>query len=226
MKQTNKKYILTTMLSIFGFIGFYNAMVINSQSNLADADVKFVKRLDEVYGVVTPGRHVASAVEWSKIPNKISHIKAQSLEKTELTETNSTAAIQAELRLNLIEVINPIKWEKGLTREQFSGNLATTNGVIESFNLNIESENFSFDTIEMAGNIFEYDIEGEKLTGVIYQVDQHSFMVTLTNGPLEGTRLRFSSISHDEQMDEIERELTENHKIEVANFGETSSFEG
>jgi hypothetical protein len=46
---------------------------------------------------------------------------------------------------------------------------------------------------EMTGNVFEYDVDGEVYSGMMYQVDQHAYMVTLTNGPLEGTRLRFSS---------------------------------
>jgi len=41
--------------------------------------------------------------------------------------------------------------------------------------------------------VFEYDINGEIYSGMMYQVDQKSYMVALTNSPLEGTRLRCSS---------------------------------
>ena len=71
----------------------------------------------------------------------------------------------------------------------------------------------------MNGNVFQYDYAGEIYSGMLYQVDPKSFMVTLTNGPLEGTRLRFVEGFTPEQT-EIKETLKEEHNLEVGFFGE------
>jgi hypothetical protein len=52
---------------------------------------------------------------------------------------------------------------------------------------------------------------------MMYQVDQNAYMVTLTNGPLEGTRLRFSSVNSQE-LNSAQSEMPENN-IAVGEFG-------
>jgi hypothetical protein len=51
--------------------------------------------------------------------------------------------------------------------------------------------------------VFEYDQNGETLSGLLYQVDQNTYMVTLTNGPFEGTRLRFTQETQVEEAPEV-----------------------
>jgi hypothetical protein len=65
---------------------------------------------------------------------------------------------------------------------------------------------------EMTGNTFEYDLNGQIYSGLMYQVDQNSYMITLTNGPLEGTRLRFAGESTDAQS---QQEQTQAYLAEV-----------
>jgi hypothetical protein len=79
-------------------------------------------------------------------------------------------------------------------------------------------EGVSVSFSEMTGNVFEYDFEGELYSGMMYQVDQNSYMVTLTNGPLEGTRLKFSgeaSLEEQQQQEEIQRSLAEVSEAEA-----------
>jgi hypothetical protein len=111
------------------------------------------------------------------------------------------AAVTEELNLNLVEVINPKKYQNGITGSQFSGSLTTSNGTIDSLSVSLpNSEGLTVSFSEMNGNVFEYDLEGEIYSGMLYQVDQSSYMVTLTNGPLEGTRLRFVGEPSQEQV--------------------------
>lgn len=208
----------------FVMVGTYNAVVINSESSLYGSDVKFVKRLDEMYGVTVPGRDAAS-VNWQKIgsapsprviaiaPNKFI---AQSVSTVDSASSYSdepappTAAVQEELSLNLVEVLNPKKWANGLPNNQFSGSLTTNNGVIESLSVSLPNgEGVSVSFSEMTGNVFEYDLGGELYSGMMYQVDQNSYMVTLSNGPLEGTRLRFLAESGEEQ-EQPQQNIAEN----------------
>lgn len=70
----------------------------------------------------------------------------------------------------------------------------------------------------MSGNVFEYDLNGELYSGMMYQVDQNAYMVTLTNGPLEGTRLRFSSVDPVVEQQDNQVKLAENN-VEIGSFG-------
>lgn len=208
-------------------IGTYNAVVVNSQSFISSEEVKFVKRLDEIYGVTIQGRQVAAALQWKKIGKVRSTIISQGPQEyspatntvvADNAEVAQVAAIQEELSMNLIEVINPNKYKEGLAASAFSGSLVTQNGVIESLVVSLPSQeglNISFS--ELSGNVFEYDLNGELYSGMMYQVDQNAYMVTLTNGPLEGTRLRFSSVNSQE-LNSAQSEMTENN-IAVGEFG-------
>lgn len=220
---------------MFGFLvmtGTYNAIVINSQSSIIGADVRFAKRLDEVYGVVDSKREVAASLQWQKLSVKQAavHRVQNSYKQKEVQQTQAQAdsasvevpvlaAVQDDLNLNLTQVINPKKWQQGLTVAQFNGNLSTNNGVIESLNVSLPNgEGLSVSFSEMTGNVFEYDFEGELYSGMMYQESQHSYVVTLTNGPLEGTRLTFTgeaSLEDQMQMEDNQRLMAENSDAEA-----------
>lgn len=227
-----KKIIGFAGAFLFTILGTYNAIIINSDSNISGSDYKFVKRLDEVYGVVTPGRLVAASVEWKKLKKAeirkeptiiqaVNTINSYSTHNTEtpIEPTVAQAAIQEELELNLVEVSNPRKWAQNLSPAQFSGSLSTREGTIESLSVSLPNgEGVSVSFSEMAGNVFEYDYNGEVYSGMMYQMDQYSYMITLTNGPMEGTRLRFSTAA-TQQVDESQNHLAETHNIETGTFG-------
>lgn len=232
MSWTNKYRSLAFMAAgFFVMVGTYNAVIINSESHLYGNDVKFVKRLDELYGVTVPGREAAS-IEWRKlgsasvkkvklpkeITQEVSKIAAAPVIENVVNDVPS-AAIQEELQLSLSEVINTKKWKEGLPADKFTGSLVTNNGVIESLAVDLPNgEGLSVSFSEMTGNVFEYDLNGELYSGMMYQVDQHSYMVTLSNGPLEGTRLRFSGGSPDYIEQQTREQLAQNN-IEAGNFG-------
>lgn len=227
----NKKMIAFAVLGLIALTGTYNAFVINSDSHVAG--LKFVKRLDEIHGVTIEGRQVAGVPSrWHKLPAvKMGPKRTVAVvAKTETTPSSDKAptisdivpeaAVQEALTLNLVEVINPKKYQNGAPAGQFSGSLATNNGVIESLSVSLPgSENVSVAFAEMTGNVFEYDFNGEIYSGMMYQVDQGAYMVTLTNGPLEGTRMRFSTETPTVEQQMTQEKLAENNHIEVGSFG-------
>lgn len=234
------KLLFKLLLFVVVSVGTYNAVVINSESEISSENMKFVKRLDESYGVFVPGRMVAATTTWKKLSpeeykknpivqvvSKIdSSIKKEEVEKNENT---SSAAVQEELDLILMEVVNPKKWQTALTQSDFSGSLSTRDGLIENLSVSIPNEEpISISFVEMSGNVFEYDRDGDIFSGMIYQVDPKSYMITLTNGPLEGTRLKFSENS---KQDMNESNLSQNEmtysdssseEIKPGNFEEVS----
>lgn len=218
----------------FGFLvmtGTYNAIVINSESTISGVDMKFAKRLDEVYGTITSKREVAASMNWQKLSVKQAAAVRPKLFpkefKTAQTETQQSspaiaapnAAVKEELSLNLTAVINPKKWQQGLTSSQFSGNLSTNEGVIESLSVSLPNgEGVSVSFSEMAGNVFEYDFEGELYSGMMYQDGKNSYVVTLTNGPLEGTRLTFTgeeSVEDQMKAEDDQRAVAENNQSDM-----------
>ena len=229
----NSKQLLAGLT--FGFLvvtGTYNAIVINSESMITGTDVRFAKRLDEVYGVVVSKREVATAMTWQKLTTKQASIyRSQNIgsdkdlqapsAETNQVEGIAQAAVQEDLNLSLTGVINPKKWAQGLNNTQFNGNLSTNQGVIETLSVSLpKGEGLSVSFSEMTGNVFEYDYEGELYSGMMYQENQNSYIVTLTNGPLEGTRLTFTGeaeapVENDIQQDGPEKLVAENTDTEA-----------
>ena len=224
MNWLYKKRTLSFLaMLLFVVTGTYNAIVITSESHLNGADMRFVKRLDEMKGIIEPGRLVATGIQWQKLEpalttskdalgaSVVQQINTVSSSPSVLAQEAPTAAVTEELNLNLIEVINPKKWQNGVPADQFSGSLTTSNGSIDSLNVTLpNSEGLTVSFSEMNGNVFEYDIGGEVYSGMLYQVDQTTYMVTLTNGPLEGTRLRFVGEPSQEQVAATEEVVTGN----------------
>lgn len=224
-KKKNKTIALA-IAALFVMTGTYNAVVINSQSDLSTTENKFVKRLDEVYGITVAGRGLAGSVKWTKLSPSQVITKTAPLKKVEKSSVTASAvesipaaSVQEELTLSLVEVTNQKKWQNGLPSAQFNGSLTTNNGIIENLVVALPNgEGVSVSFSEMTGNVFEYDLGGEIYSGMMYQVDQSAYMVTLTNGPLEGTRMRFSSQSPAEEQIQTQELLAESN-IEIGTFG-------
>lgn len=235
--KNRNKFFAFTFTAFFVVTGTYNAVVINSESHLTGSEVKFVKRLDEIYGVTVQGREVANSVSWQKLASApklalrkeiiqtVSN-KVAAPETSVPDESIPVAAVQEDLTLSLVEVINQKKWQNGLPNTQFSGSLVANNGVIEELSVALPNgEGVSVSFSEMTGNVFEYDLNGELYSGMMYQVDQYAYMVTLTNGPLEGTRLRFSAQSAESQQQDIQNSLAASD-VEVGQFGNNAEQYG
>jgi hypothetical protein len=205
----------------FLFLGTINAFMINHHSELG-GNITYVKGLDEMYGITQPGRILATNSNWKKVESEeaLQTTKPQVAAIGPQGEQASAIAIDEELSLNLVEVINPKLWSRGLPSSEFSGDLETSEGRIQELSISLPGrEEISISFAEMTGNVFHYDYAGEIYSGMLYQVDPKSYMVTLTNGPLEGTRLRFVESFSQEQID-INDTLKEEHNLEVGFFGE------
>lgn len=200
----------------FMAVGLFNGFVIGHNSEIG-GEIIYVKGLDEMYGITQPGRVLATKSSWKKIDSP-EREKAPEPESPQVAQ--DPAEIPEDLKLDLVEVINPRIWPKGLQSIYFEGDLQTLNGTIETLYVNLpEKEEIAISFAEMNGNVFQYDYAGEVYSGMLYQVDPKSYMVTLTNGPLEGTRLRFVTGFTDEQL-EIQETLKEEHNVEVGHFGD------
>ena len=217
MKKHLKKVVGAVIGGFLG-LGLLNAFIINHHSELT-GHITYVKGLDEMYGVTQPGRILATNSNWKKIES-VEAASTQDYQYASQDQGTPSPAIGEDLSLGLVEVINPKLWSKGLPNTEFSGDLQTSNGTIESLSVNLPGrEEISISFAEMNGNVFQYDYAGEIYSGMLYQVDPKSFMVTFTNGPLEGTRMRFVEEFTPEQV-EIKETLKEEHNIDIRFFGD------
>lgn len=213
-KQSKNRFTLGLLATAFVVVGTYNSVVVNSDEFMDHQQVRFVKGLDEMTGVIRPGRVMANYGEWTKL-NSQRPVIAESKNKfinaatanpaapqdTVVEETiASNAAIKEELSLELTEVFNAKKYPQGVKPGDFNGTLSAADGIIDSISVKLPGLDvpFSISSTEMIGNVFEYDGADGKLSGMIYQMDKTSYMVTLTNGPMEGTRLKFSAAKEEE----------------------------
>lgn len=189
-------------------VGSYTTMSINSEDFMNDNEIKFVKRLDELNGNVV--RSVASIkpmnLNFDNAPKsalvKINQAPQRNLitrvknffgsEKSEAPKVK--AAIMQELDLALTEVYSPKKYSVPLTKEQFEGSLRANNGIIENMDVRLPGDGgLSISNVEMNGNMFSCNIGGEKYSGMIFTTDNKSFMVSFTEGAMEGTRFKFDT---------------------------------
>lgn len=204
-----KKSIIGMTLLGAGFlvVSAYTSVSINSDAFMNDNEIKFVKRLDELNGHTV--RSVASvqpmnlsfgntpAPALAKLPqlgqrSLVSRVKNFFKAEDNNEAPKVKAAIMQELDLTLTEVYSPKKYNVPLTKEQFEGSLRANNGIIESMEVRLPGdEGMSISNIEMNGNIFTCKIGDEKYSGMIFTTDNKSFMVSFTEGNMEGTRFKF-----------------------------------
>ncbi len=222
----------TVGLLAFAFVamGTYNSFVVNSDAFMDSQNVRFVKRLDELNGLMTSGRQLADNGEWIKLRNARKPLPAPVVQDqvavsnaapasdapvNDAPEMTAQAAIKEELNLELSEIFNAKKYAQAPKTGEFNGTLTSNNGVIESMSVSLPNgESVSISVAEMAGNVFEYDLDGQTLSGMMYQMDKTSYMVTLTNGPHEGTRLKFSGPAPEEEFGNETTQVADNATAE------------
>lgn len=232
----NSKQILASLtLGLLVMTGTYNAIVINSESSISGSDYHLAKRIDEIYGRTSSNREVAAAKGWQKLkpssvkiaklklPPAVNHAKQETASESSPIATQ--AAVKDDLNLSLSAVINPKKWPQGINNAQFNGSLTTNQGVIESLSVALPNdEGLSISFSEMTGNVFEYDFDGQLYSGMMYQEGPLSYVVSLTNGPLEGTRMTFTgepSVEMQLQKEENDRILAERNDAMAGEATET-----
>ncbi|MBL7664125.1 MAG: hypothetical protein JNM93_03245 [Bacteriovoracaceae bacterium] len=205
IKQKSKtvlKSVLGFMALVLLFSGVYNAIVLNSHNFMQDKEIKFVKRLDEIDGVVKKGNFVKIANVQTLVPQAPKKVEA-----TFNTNPNTTmvaeapmvagatqSAITKRLDLKMTEFYNQEKFKNPLSTADFDGSIFVNEGIIESLEVTLpkgESINISYS--EISGNIFQYESEGNTYSGMIYEAGTDAYMVTITNGPYQGSRMKFQS---------------------------------
>jgi hypothetical protein len=222
IKRVTKYLTLFSAFSLMA-VGTYNAVFMNSLKFMSDKDLRFVKRLDEINGRIVaaqapvktwtslkgeePKRFAPSKVVAKTFKKNIMKIskKLPKVAKRINNTQKAPAVISNDLDLQLAELYNSKKYKKALSTNDFSGELFASNGIIETISVSLpNNEEINISFAEMSGNVFNYDFEGISLSGMMYEVSSGSYMVTLTNGPYAGTRMKFQAESNQDFYDHVE----------------------
>lgn len=209
IRATKSVTIIASMM-LFA-LGTYNAMFMSSLDFMSDSEIKFAKRLDEMNGRIVAAK--APYTNWTSLvnvnkPKKKPVIVAPKIVKKKVFKkkvkkvaakiSNKPApvvaqpAIKKSLDLQLVELYNVKRYKKPLTSGDFTGELYSANGIIETLSVQLpNNEEIDISFAEMAGNVFNYEMDGNKFSGMMYEVSSGTYMVTLTNGPFSGTRMKF-----------------------------------
>lgn len=189
---------LTSFLVVaLAVLGVYNTAVVNNDPFATTAELKFVKRLDEISGKISVGRLAASAASWvnlakKEVPVKKEVAKVSKAQTQVVREVVPAPAISENLNLTL----NKAFFKEPLREGTFAGSARTVNGVIEEVNVTLPTgQMIQINTREkMIGNVFTYEdsYTREPRSGMFYEVKKGTYMITLTNDTqFAGTRLEF-----------------------------------
>lgn len=203
--QVFKKTSLTLtsfMIVATAILGVYNTAVVNNDPFVTTAEVKFVKRLDEISGKISVGRLAASAASWVNLEKKEIPVKkeiAKVVETQMIKEVIPAPAIKEDLNLTL----NKAFFKEPLKEGTFIGSARTVDGVIEEVNVTLPTgQVIHINTREkMIGNVFIYEdsYTREPRSGMFYEVKKGTYMITLTNdSQFAGTRLEFVAENGEE----------------------------
>ncbi|MCB9094821.1 MAG: hypothetical protein H6621_07110 [Halobacteriovoraceae bacterium] len=98
-----------------------------------------------------------------------------------------------------------------LKEGQIFGNLTARDGVIDNLEVVFpDDEEIVVHGSEMNGNVFNYYHNSEMYSGLIYQSENQGYMITLVNGPYQGTKMKFES----EERREVARALSNDENLD------------
>lgn len=230
--KTFQNSVLTLAFGFFLSLGFYNAMVVNSDSFMHEvSDIKFVKRLDEIHGRVEFGRMAASSIEWKKLNETKEIPTKQVVAKNQIIKAKHKVVNQAQTKLpppaisqDLDMVVSNVFFKGPMDATKVSGGAKLVDGMIEEINVVLpDGQLIEIQTRErMVGNVFQYeDTETRELkSGMFYEVKKGTYMITLTNDSnFPGLRVELKTdesneVAYNEQFYENVNFNSENIEVE------------
>ena len=127
-------------------------------------------------------------------------------------KAEETLAVSDEVELVLERALNQAKSNKLLTGSDVSGEMTLSkdsiNGLtVELRNSNGETQNIDISTADlMDGGSFKADVDGEEVSGVVFNNGKDGYRLSFVTGPLAGAMLNFVT---REQLAQIEEKALE-----------------
>lgn len=140
--------------------------------------------------------------------------------------------IEEDLSLNLVEFFDPKTNDGVLGSQQVRGRLNVVQGQIQELSFDLaHGPRVSLSSSSFQGNNFRYTYEGREHRGMIYPLNKNEYMVTLSDGPLSGARLKYF-VENEVQDYQADVEIAQDQNLErnaegfEAEFAEENREEG
>lgn len=159
---------------------------------------------------------------FKKMGNGYEIIEAKKVVKT---DNNKIEIQEEETDLVLERALNQSKGNKILTGADVSGQMTLNKGNISNFSVTLHNQNGEDQSIEidsadlMDGGAFKADVQGEEISGVLFNNGKEGYRVSFVTGPMAGAMLNFVTKSQYEEIQErdatTERDQLDQGKEEV-----------
>jgi hypothetical protein len=132
--------------------------------------------------------------------------------------TPNALVVNQEVELVLERALNQTKSNKVLVGDSVSGRLSLNNKILNSLSVEIRNENGESQSIEidtadlMDGGTFKAEVNGEEVSGVIFNNGKDGYRLSFVTGPLAGAMLNFVT---KEQFDKIQESEAEANRDAV-----------
>lgn len=134
---------------------------------------------------------------------------------------NQLKTADEEMDFVLERAFNQTKGNKVLTGQSISGHLSIKANLITGLSVSLHNDdgidqNLEIDSSEiMDGGAFKYELNGEEISGVVFNNGQEGYRVSFVTGPLSGVMLNFVTNNQLEKIQETEQEIAKEEKEEV-----------
>lgn len=139
--------------------------------------------------------------------------------KVAVAKENTSLVVNEEVELVLERALNQAKSSQVLVGNDVSGQVSLTAKTItglsvELRNPNGETQNIEIDTADlMDGGTFKSEVNGEEVSGVVFNNGKDGYRISFVTGPLAGAMLNFVTKDQLEKVQETEREQADNQAV-------------
>lgn len=153
---------------------------------------------------------------YKKLGNGFEILEAR---KVATQTANTSLVVSEEVELVLERALNQAKSSKVLEGNDVTGQVSLSSKTINNLsvelrNSNGETQNIEIDTADlMDGGTFKADVNGEEVSGVVFNNGKDGYRISFVTGPIAGSMLNFVT---REQMEKLQSEQpdTQNEIVE------------
>lgn len=145
---------------------------------------------------------------YKKIGNGFEILEA----KRVVQATNNNLVVSDEVELVLERALNQAKSNKVLTGNDVSGQVSLSSKEIKGLEVELRNENGETQNIQidhadlMDGGSFKAEVNGEEVSGVVFNNGKDGYRISFVTGPIAGAMLNFTTAEQAEKIQETERD--------------------
>ncbi|AUO00086.1 hypothetical protein DOM21_00295 [Bacteriovorax stolpii] len=139
------------------------------------------------------------------------------IEARMIREKKAEVAVAEEVELVLERALNQSKSNKILSGSDISGEMTLTKKSIEGLSVSLTNTNGEVQSIDIAsaqlldGGSFKADVDGEEVSGVIFNNGKDGYRLSFVTGPLAGAMLNFVTAGELERIEQKDAEQNDNY---------------